>query len=101
METRIEQSKALAHDARQSILRWLAEPQAHFAHQRTGPPEEIGVCVTLLSEKLGLAQPTVSRHLDLLRRAGFVRADKMGRWSYYRRDEAAIADYKEWLNDTL
>lgn len=101
MQVRIEQSKALAHDARQEILRWLARPQAHFGHQVTGPPEEIGVCVTLLTEKLGLAQPTVSRHLELLRRAGFVRAEKVGRWSYYRRDEAAIADYKEWLNDSL
>jgi len=48
-----------------------------------------------------MAQPTVSKHLDLLRRAGFVRAEKVGRWSYYRRDEAEIAEYKGWLNDTL
>jgi len=101
MEKRIEQFKALASDARQTILRWLAEPQAHFAHQVTGPPEEIGVCVTLLTEKLGMAQPTVSRHLELLRRAGFVRAEKVGRWSYYRRDEAAVTDFKGWLNDTI
>lgn len=101
MDRRIEQSKALASDARQAVLRWLAEPEVHFAHQMTGPPEEIGVCVTLLTEKLGMAQPTVSRHLDLLRRAGFVRAEKVGRWSFYRRDEAAITDFKNWLNDTL
>jgi len=101
MGDRIEQSKALASHARQSILRWLAEPKAHFSHQTTGPPEKIGVCVTLLTEKLGMAQPTVSQHLDLLRRAGFVRAEKVGRWSYYQRDEAAIAEYKDWLNDTL
>jgi ArsR family transcriptional regulator len=36
-----------------------------------------------------------------LRRAGFVRVRKVGRWSYFRRDEAAIADYKDWLNDSL
>lgn len=101
MRDRIEQSKALASDARQAILRWLAEPAAHFAHQSSGRPEEIGVCVTLLTEKLGMAQPTVSRHLELLRRAGFVRSEKIGRWSYYRRDEAAIEDYKEWLHDSL
>ncbi|PWG61832.1 ArsR/SmtB family transcription factor [Spiribacter halobius] len=101
MTDRIEQSKALASDVRQSILRWLAEPARHFPHQSSGPPEEIGVCVTLLTEKLGMAQPTVSRHLELLRRAGFVRARKVGRWSYYQRDEAAVADYKDWLNDTL
>lgn len=101
MDVRVDQSKALASEARQAILRWLAEPGAHFAHQASGAPEEIGVCVTLLTEKLGMAQPTVSRHLELLRRAGFVRVRKVGRWSYFRRDEAAITDFKEWLIDSV
>ncbi len=101
MTDRVAQSKALASEVRQSILQWLSEPQAHFSHQVTGPPEEIGVCVTLLTDKLEMAQPTVSRHLELLRGAGFVQAEKVGRWSYYRRNEAAIADYKDWLRDTL
>lgn len=101
MPDRLEQSKALASEARYAILEWLTDPDAIFPHQVTGKPSEIGVCVTLLTEKLGMAQPTVSRHLELLRRAGFVTADKIGRWSFYRRDEAAIADYKEWIHDNL
>ena len=101
MADRLEQSKALASDVRLSILGWLAEPDTHFSHQVTGKPSEIGVCVTLITEKLEMAQPTVSRHLELLRRAGFLTVNKVGRWSFFQRDEAAIADFKAWINDSL
>jgi len=101
MTDRLEQSKALASEARLSILRWLADPDAHFSHQKTGKPSEIGVCVTLLAEKLAMAQPTASRHLELLRRAGFLSAHRIGRWTFFSRNEDAIADYKEWVNEHL
>lgn len=101
MTARLEQSKAIASDVRLSILNWLAEPDVHFSHQVTGKPSDIGVCVTLLTEKLNMAQPTVSRHLELLRRAGFLTVNKIGRWSFFRRDEAAVAGFKAWINDHL
>jgi ArsR family transcriptional regulator len=101
MVDRLEQSKALASDARLSILSWLAEPDTHFSHQVTGKPSEIGVCVTLLTEKLKMAQPTVSRHLELLRRAGFLTVNKIGRWSFFQRNEPAVVDFKAWINDNL
>lgn len=62
---------------------------------------DIGVCVTLITEKLDMAQPTVSRHLELLRRAGFLYVNKIGRWSFFQRDEAAISEFKGWINDHL
>lgn len=101
MIDRLEQSKAVASAARLSILEWLTEPDLHFADQVTGKPSEIGVCVTLLTEKLGMAQPTASRHLELLRRAGFLNVNKIGRWSFFQRNEATVADYKEWISDYL
>jgi len=101
MADRLEQSKALASDTRLSILGWLSEPDTHFPHQVTGRPSEIGVCVTLLSDKLGMAQPTVSRHLEILRRAGFLTVNRIGRWSFFKRDEAAISQFKAWINDHL
>ncbi|MBT3558435.1 MAG: winged helix-turn-helix transcriptional regulator [Rhodospirillales bacterium] len=101
MVDKLEQSKALASDARLSILRWLIDPDAHFLHQVTGKPSEIGVCVTLLTEKLDMAQPTVSRHLELLRRAGFLTVNKVGRWSFFQRDEAAVIEFKAWINENL
>ena len=101
MTDRLDQSKAMARDARLSIQEWLTDPDAQYTQQINGKPSEIGVCVTLLAEKLDMAQPTVSRHLELLRRAGFITFDKQGRWSFFRRDERAIADYKAWINEHL
>lgn len=101
MTDRLSQSKALANEHRLAILDWLKDPRKHFGHQESGDPGEIGVCVTLFVEKLEMSQPTVSRHLELLQRAGFLRVRRVGRWSYFSRDEDALAGYRRWLNDTL
>jgi ArsR family transcriptional regulator len=42
------------------------------------------VCVCHLHEALGLPQPTVSRHLAYLRKAGVVSGRKEGLWVHYR-----------------
>ena len=42
------------------------------------------VCVCHLHDSLGLPQPTVSRHLAYLRRAGLVDARRDGVWMHYQ-----------------
>jgi ArsR family transcriptional regulator len=42
------------------------------------------VCVCHLHEALGIPQPTASRHLAYLRRAGLVDGRRDGLWVYYR-----------------
>lgn len=42
------------------------------------------VCVCHLHEALGIPQPTASRHLAYLRRAGLVDTRRDGLWVYYR-----------------
>nr|WP_254428600.1 ArsR family transcriptional regulator [Ruegeria atlantica] len=84
-----------------SILHWLKTPDVNFADQASGSPVEIGVCVTLITAKLGMSQPTVSRHLELLRRANFLTIRRIGKWSYYKRNEQALTEYRSWLGDTL
>lgn len=42
------------------------------------------LCLCQLIELLGAAPSTVSRHVELLRRAGLVEMRKEGRWHYYR-----------------
>lgn len=96
-EKYVEQSKAFAGEPRILILKWLKEPHAHFSHQVTGDPALIGVCVSLITEKLGMSQPTASRHLDLLKKAGFLSVKKIGKWAFYSRNETVIDEYKAWL----
>src|SRR5947208_6367432 len=42
------------------------------------------VCVCEFTDQLGLAQPTVSYHLKLLREAGLLERQKRGTFAYFR-----------------
>lgn len=55
------------------------------------------VCVCHLHEALGLPQPTVSRHLAYLRKAGVVVGRKEGLWVHYRLAEPACDLHRQVL----
>lgn len=59
--------------------------------------EERGLCACDIEAAVGLSQAAVSHHMDLLKRAGLVHADKRGRWMFYRRNEAVLASLAEAL----
>ena len=50
--------------------------------------EERELCSCEIQEVVGLAQSTVSRHLQILEDAGFVVAEKAGLWKNYRLNPA-------------
>ena len=54
-----------------------------------------------IADKLGVAQPTATTHMQALARAGLVRSKRMGQWTFYKRDEAAIRAFKRQLRDDL
>ncbi len=91
----------MASDQRIAILRLLSEPERHFSGQRSADPVEFGVCMSLIAEKLGVSQPTISRHLDLLKQAGFLTVRRHQKWAYCKRDPAAIREYLDWLGDQV
>jgi DNA-binding transcriptional ArsR family regulator len=93
--------RALASPKRLQILDWLRDPVAHFPPQREGDLVKDGVCVVFIADKLGVAQPTATTHLKALARAGLVRSKRMGQWTYYQRDEAAISAFKRQLGSQL
>jgi DNA-binding transcriptional ArsR family regulator len=94
---RSTQIKAMASEQRLRILQLLADPKKNFGQQWSADPVKFGVCMTLIAEALAIAQPTASRHLDILRQAGFITVQKHLKWSYCKRDEAAISGYLDWL----
>jgi len=65
------------------------------------------MCVCELRAALGLAQPSVSKHLRILEEAGLVEGRKEGPWVNYRLPDRADSLYadrmqsclREWLND--
>lgn len=83
------------------ILRLLREPRREFPHQESADPSEVGVCMNLIAQRLGVAQPTISRHIELLQRADFLKIRRQKKWSYCSRNEEALRDYHRWLSDSL
>lgn len=86
--------RALASERRLQILDWLKDPQTHFRPQKVGCLEEDGVCVIVIAEKLGVAQPTATTHLQMLADAGLIRAKRVQQWTFYKREEEAIEALK-------
>ena len=86
--------KALANEKRLQILAWLKDPPANFPPQTDGDLIEDGVCGLLITEKLGVSQPTASEHLRILSDAGFLVGRKIKQWVFYRRAEKEIAAFK-------
>lgn len=60
--------------------------------------QEGEVCVCYLVEVLGTSQPTVSRHLAYLKRAGVVLDRKDGLWVHYRLAEDLHEHARRMLN---
>ena len=92
---------ALASPKRLQILEWLKDPRANFPPQRDGDLVEDGVCVVFIADKLGVAQPTATTHLQALARAGLVTSKRVGQWTFYKRDETAIEGLKARINHEL
>ena len=70
-----------AVDGLESLFKGLADKTRLRILALLGKNE---VCVCHIHDSLGLPQPTVSRHLAYLRRAGLVDARRDGVWMHYR-----------------
>jgi DNA-binding transcriptional ArsR family regulator len=104
VEEKVDQCKALANETRLRVLEWLKDPAATFpgAFPAGGTEAaELGVCVGLLQQRAGTSASTMSVHLAILQRAGFVISTRRGQWTYYRRDESRIRAFCERLHQDL
>jgi ArsR family transcriptional regulator len=98
----IEVFKALGNPARLQIMQWLKDPEAHFGeYEPIADRRAVGVCVTHIQAKAGLAQSTVSSYMSTLERAGLVRPTRVGKWTHYRRDEERLARLARAIDTTL
>ncbi|HEX6360526.1 metalloregulator ArsR/SmtB family transcription factor [Actinophytocola sp.] len=94
--------RALSNPLRLQLLSWLREPERHFSLEGAiADPMDVGVCVTHIQAKVGLAQSTVSAYMAELQRAGLVQATRVGKWTHYKRDEQRITELVTTLGQTL
>jgi DNA-binding transcriptional ArsR family regulator len=92
-EAKLLRLKALASPVRLTILEYLKDPAANFPPQVDGDFAIDGVCADFLRIKLGIAAATASRHLTLLVESGLVVATRKKGWTFYRRNEDALARF--------
>lgn len=97
----LELFKALANEHRLQILYYLKDPKAHFTYKSYVDIEEVGVCVGELKNKLGLTQSTTSNYLSILEKAGLLKSERIGKWTYYRRNESTIAALADFVYKEL
>jgi len=93
--------KSLSNEARLQILEWLKDPTAHFGPQDGIDLIEVGVCVSQITEKLKMTQSTASQYLSTLQKAGLIKATRIGKWTYYKRDEEAIKNLGLYIQKDL
>ncbi|MEM1316987.1 MAG: helix-turn-helix domain-containing protein [Pseudomonadota bacterium] len=86
-----EITKALANRHRRLMLKWLKTPRAYFPPALPEHADLPGACASYIYEKANLSQGTVSQYLSQLERAGLIVRSRHGKWTFFHRDEAAIA----------
>jgi DNA-binding transcriptional ArsR family regulator len=75
--------RALADPTRRAIFEQLTRQGEQTVHALTG--------------YAGISQPSVSRHLTILKRAKLVRHRRAGRETHYRAQAQALAPMADWL----
>lgn len=97
----IEVFKALSNESRLQILQWFKEPEKHFVPHEGIDMRKIGVCVCQVTEKLNMTQSTASQYLSILQRAGLIKMERIGKFTYYKRDEEKIKEIADFFNSEL
>jgi DNA-binding transcriptional ArsR family regulator len=78
----------IADGTRRDILRLLLDRAASG---------ERGTSVSYIVHELGASQPTVSKHLKVLREAGLVSVREEGQHRYYRLDAGPLVAVEDWI----
>lgn len=94
--------KILANPTRRAILQWLKAPSIAFASQtQLYPFDQYGVCASLIQHKAGLSQPATSLSLKILLDANLVIATRVGKWTYFKRNETVLQQSLDLLKQDI
>jgi DNA-binding transcriptional ArsR family regulator len=78
-----------------NVFRALADPTRRAIFERLARGGE--QTVHALTDRSGVSQPAVSKHLTVLKRAKLVRHRREGRETHYRAHPEALAPMVNWL----
>jgi len=97
----IKINASLANNVRFDILRWLKNPENNFPPHTVVKGFDQGVCVTFIKDKSGLSQSTISHYLNMMENAHLVIPTRIGKWTYYKRNEITLAAYLKALQEEI
>lgn len=97
----IEINKALSNQVRVDILNWLKDPEQNFPPHLELGHFDFGVCLVFIKNKANLSQSTISQYMSQLQNVGLVTATRLGKWTYFKRNEENIKNYINQLNKEL
>lgn len=89
-DKRLEALRAVADPTRLRILELLKKKGCCSCEEID--ERAAGMCVCDLEQELGLSQPTITHHLQVLRHAELVECVRIGTWLYCRRNEAGLRE---------
>lgn len=78
------------------VFRALADPTRRAIFERLVRDGE--QTVHAITERAGVSQPAVSKHLGVLKRAGLVRDRPEGRQTHYRAQSRALRPLVTWMS---
>ena len=95
--------KVLANPARLRIIHLLKEPKEHFVHNPQWGVDmvEVGVCLEEIQRVSGLSQSTTSTYMNLMKKVGLVQATRLGKYTYFKRNEEVLASLSSYLVNDL
>jgi DNA-binding transcriptional ArsR family regulator len=78
------------------VFKSLADPTRRAIFERLSRDGE--QTVRALTDRSGVSQPAVSKHLGVLKHAGLVRARHSGRETHYSAQPRALAPLVDWMS---
>nr|UKS68170.1 winged helix-turn-helix transcriptional regulator [Lactococcus garvieae] len=97
----VEILKTLSNEYRLSILKLLKEPKKHFCNPSRVDEEEVGVCVREFQNVLDLSQSTISHYLSMLEKDQLLTATRIGKCTYYKRNDDTLLELKKFISEEL
>jgi DNA-binding transcriptional ArsR family regulator len=79
-----------------TLFRTLADPTRRAIFERLSRDGE--QTVRALTDRSGVSQPAVSKHLGVLKLAGLVRDRRDGRQTHYSAEPQALAPLVDWMS---
>jgi DNA-binding transcriptional ArsR family regulator len=84
------------HAVANDVFRALADPTRRAIFERLAREGE--QTVHALTDRSGISQPAVSKHLGVLKHARLVRHRREGRETHYRAQPGALTPVVDWLS---